>query len=158
MRRSERCRIFPPLAGKGKELKQVDHAKMNYLEFRKNFYIESPEIAQMTEEEVKAYREKELEGVKLRGKGCPNPIKKWIHCGLSSKMYKVLEREGLTNPFPIQAQAIPAIMSGRDVIACAKTVRSSFVSVCILACVWGGGELPRDYWVYICKSQYYVVC
>lgn len=30
---------------------------MNYIEFRKSFYVEVPEIAKMTNEEVEAYRE-----------------------------------------------------------------------------------------------------
>jgi ATP-dependent RNA helicase DDX46/PRP5 len=33
----------------------------------------------------------------------------------------VLRKRGFERPTPIQCQAIPAIMSGRDVIGCAKT-------------------------------------
>lgn len=40
-----------------KELAKVDHADMNYSDFRKAFYVEVPEIAKMTNEEVEAYRE-----------------------------------------------------------------------------------------------------
>jgi ATP-dependent RNA helicase DDX46/PRP5 len=71
--------------------------------------------------QVASYRATELEGVKLRGKNCPRPIKKWTQCGLPEKVYEVLKRSGFENPFPIQAQAMPAIMSGRDLIGCAKT-------------------------------------
>lgn len=39
-----------------KELKPVDHSKINYLPINKSFYIESREIAAMTEEEVSEYR------------------------------------------------------------------------------------------------------
>jgi hypothetical protein len=46
-------------------LEQVDHSKINYPPFRKDFYIEVPEIAKMTEEEVAAYR-KSLEGIRIR--------------------------------------------------------------------------------------------
>lgn len=106
---------------KKKEIKPVDHAKMAYGEFRKNFYIESKEIAAMTDEEVAAYREHTMEGVKIRGKNCPKPIRSWLHCGLPDKVYAIIQKEGYKAPFPIQQQAIPAIMSGRDVIACAKT-------------------------------------
>lgn len=38
------------------------------------------------------------------------------------KMLSLLTKYGYTAPFPIQAQAIPVIMSGRDAICCAKTV------------------------------------
>lgn len=62
-----------------------------------------------------------MEGVKIRGKNCPRPIREWIQCGLPDKVYDVIRREAYKAPFAIQQQAIPAIMSGRDVIACAKT-------------------------------------
>lgn len=70
---------------------------------------------------MKEYRETALEGVKIRGKDCPRPVKRWVQCGLPDKVLEMIEREKYKAPFPIQAQAIPAIMSGRDVIACAKT-------------------------------------
>jgi len=104
-----------------KDLKPVDHSKMEYEPFRKNFYIESPEIAAMTPEEVKEMCKKELDNVRIRGKNVPKPIKKWTHCGLPKKIYRVLERLEYAKPFSIQATAIPAIMSGRDVIGIAKT-------------------------------------
>jgi len=104
-----------------KDLKPVDHSKMEYEPFKKKFYIESPEIAFMTPDEVVEMCKKELDNVRIRGKNCPKPIKKWTHCGLPKKIYRTLERLEYTKPFPIQATAIPAIMDGRDVIGIAKT-------------------------------------
>lgn len=66
----------------------------------------------MTHEEVEAYRA-ELEGIGVRGKGCPKPIKEWAQCGISKKELDILKKLGFEKPTPIQAQAIPAIMSGR---------------------------------------------
>lgn len=91
----------------------------------------------------------ELEGINVKGKGCPKPIKTWVQCGVSMKILSAMRRSGgrgLNNacldvfftasqlhifgslprhgydkPTPIQAQAIPAIMSGRDLIGIAKT-------------------------------------
>lgn len=103
-----------------KELAKVDHTEMNYIKFRKNFYVEVPEIARMTHEEVEAYKE-ELEGIRVKGKGCPKPIKTWAQCGVSKKELDVLKKLNYEKPTPIQAQAIPAIMSGRDLIGIAKT-------------------------------------
>ena len=57
-----------------KDFKFLDHNKIEYKEFRKDFYIEVPEIANMTPEEVASYRV-ELEGIKVLGKNAPNPIK-----------------------------------------------------------------------------------
>lgn len=106
---------------KKKEIKLVDHLKANYIPFRKDFYIESAEIASMSSEEIEEYRKTVLEGVKIRGLNCPKPIMKWTQCGLPSKVQQVMQKLNYSSPFPIQAQAIPCIMSGRDCIACAKT-------------------------------------
>lgn len=103
-----------------KELAKVDHSGMNYMPFRKNFYVEVPELAKMTSTDVDAYKV-ELEGIQVKGKGCPKPIKTWAHCGVSKKEMDVLKRLGFEKPTPIQCQAIPAIMSGRDIIGIAKT-------------------------------------
>lgn len=103
-----------------KELAKIDHSGMNYMPFRKNFYVEVPELAKMTPAEVDAYK-LELEGIQVKGKGCPKPIKTWAHCGVSKKEMDVLKRLGFEKPTPIQCQAIPAIMSGRDLIGIAKT-------------------------------------
>eukprot|EP00310_Coccolithus_braarudii_P018342 CAMPEP_0183344128 /NCGR_PEP_ID=MMETSP0164_2-20130417/9882_1 /TAXON_ID=221442 /ORGANISM="Coccolithus pelagicus ssp braarudi, Strain PLY182g" /LENGTH=767 /DNA_ID=CAMNT_0025515085 /DNA_START=48 /DNA_END=2349 /DNA_ORIENTATION=+ len=108
------------LRSRKKELPKVDHAVVSYAPFRKNFYIEVPEIKRMTDEEVEAYR-KEKDTIKVRGKRCPRPIKKWTQSGLSDRVLAVIERAGYAAPFPIQAQCLPAIMSGRDVIGIAKT-------------------------------------
>ena len=69
---------------------------------------------------VEAMR-KELDGIKVRGKRCPRPIRRWAQCGLSDRLLAAIERQGFVRPFPIQAQALPAVMSGRDVIGIAKT-------------------------------------
>lgn len=52
----------------------------------------------------------------ILGKGCPKPIKTWAQCGVSTKELNILKKLGFDKPTPIQAQAIPAIMSGRDLI------------------------------------------
>ncbi|XP_074647908.1 putative ATP-dependent RNA helicase DDX46 isoform X2 [Tubulanus polymorphus] len=105
---------------KKKELEVVNHDKIYYAPFRKDFYVEVPEIAQMTQEDVNALRI-ELEGIKVNGKGCPKPIKSWAQCGVTKKSLEVLKKNGYEKPTPIQAQAIPAVMSGRDIIGIAKT-------------------------------------
>ena len=40
-----------------KDLAKIDHSGVEYLPFRKAFYVEVPEIARMTQEEVAQYRE-----------------------------------------------------------------------------------------------------
>ncbi|KAI8521086.1 putative ATP-dependent RNA helicase ddx46, partial [Branchiostoma belcheri] len=86
-----------------KLLASVDHTQIEYDPFRKNFYVEVPELQKLSEDEVKAIRA-ELEDVRVKGKGCPKPILHWVQSGVSKK-----------------AQAIPVVMSGRDMIGIAKT-------------------------------------
>uniref|UniRef100_A0A8C9W4P2 Probable ATP-dependent RNA helicase DDX46 n=1 Tax=Scleropages formosus TaxID=113540 RepID=A0A8C9W4P2_SCLFO len=99
-----------------KVLEPVDHQKIEYEPFRKNFYVEVPESSCP----VDVYR-LELEGITVKGKGCPKPIKTWVQCGISMKILNALKKHNYEKPTPIQAQAIPAIMSGRDLIGIAKT-------------------------------------
>lgn len=54
-------------AKKGKELKPVDHASIEYLPFRKNLFIVPRALAKLNDEELKSKRD-ELQ-IKVRGKG-----------------------------------------------------------------------------------------
>ncbi|XP_072302139.1 probable ATP-dependent RNA helicase DDX46 [Eucyclogobius newberryi] len=103
-----------------KVLEPVDHGKIVYEPYRRNFYVEVPELAKMSTEDVMAYRS-ELEGIIVKGKACPKPIRTWVQCGVSMKILSALKKHSYEKPTPIQAQAIPAIMSGRDLIGIAKT-------------------------------------
>lgn len=105
---------------KKKDLPAVNHAKMHYEPFRKSFYHEPAELAEMTEEELADLR-LELDGIKIRGVDAPKPVQKWSQCGLGVPSLEVIQRLGYDRPTSIQSQAVPAIMSGRDVIGVAKT-------------------------------------
>lgn len=106
-------------ARKGKMLKEVDHSKVVYIPFRKNLYIMPRALSKLSEAEVVEKRE-DLQ-IKVRGKGCPVPVDTWEQCGLSDRVLETVHNLQLKEPFPIQKQAIPAIMCGRDVIGVAKT-------------------------------------
>ena len=103
-----------------KSLKFIDYSQHQYEPIRKNLYIESKEISKMTEREVNDLR-KTKGDIKVRGVMCPKPIYSWYHCGLPQTVLSVLERKGFKEPFPIQCQAIPGAMSGRDLIGIAET-------------------------------------
>lgn len=103
-----------------KKLNQLSKRDVTYKPFRKDFYVEVPDLARLTDDEVKELR-LSLENIKVVGKSCPKPVTCWAHCGLSRKVMEVLKKLKYLSPTPIQAQAIPAIMSGRDVIGIAKT-------------------------------------
>lgn len=105
---------------KKKDLPTTNHAKMTYKSFRKSFYHEPSELSDMTDEEVADLR-LELDGIKIRGIDAPKPVQKWSQCGLGAQSLEVIQKLGYDKPTSIQTQAIPSIMSGRDVIGVAKT-------------------------------------
>jgi ATP-dependent RNA helicase DDX46/PRP5 len=103
-----------------KDLKSVDHSKMDYPPFRKNFFILPKEMRNLTELQMRDMR-RDLGHIRVRGKDCPPPIKTWAHCGLSDIVAQQITELKYLNPYPIQKQAIPCIMMGRNVIGIAKT-------------------------------------
>ncbi|KAF4547842.1 Pre-mRNA-processing ATP-dependent RNA helicase prp5-like protein [Elsinoe fawcettii] len=105
---------------KKKEVPTVDHKKVEYEEFRRDFYTEPQELHDMTEEEAKSLRF-ELDDIKVQGSNVPKPVQKFAQLGLGSQVLDIIRGLGFEKPTCIQAQAIPAIMSGRDVIGVAKT-------------------------------------
>lgn len=107
-------------ARKKKELPTINYAKLDLVPFRKNFYSEPAELADMTEAELADLR-LELDGIKVAGKDVPKPVQKWSQCGLNIQSLDVIQKLGYERPTSIQSQAVPAIMSGRDVIGVAKT-------------------------------------
>lgn len=105
----------------GKELTQVDHDKIDYLPFRKDFYSEPQTIKDLTDEDVVALR-LEMDGIKVSGKNCPRPVWNFSQLGLSSLVMSIMEEKlEYKKPTAIQSQALPALMSGRDLLGIAKT-------------------------------------
>jgi ATP-dependent RNA helicase DDX46/PRP5 len=74
----------------------------------------------MDEEEAELMR-LEMDGIKIRGLDAPRPVKHWGAFGLPTSTLEIIRQKEWATPTAIQAQAIPAVMSGRDVIGIAKT-------------------------------------
>jgi ATP-dependent RNA helicase DDX46/PRP5 len=70
---------------KKKDLASVDHARVTYEPFRKEFYHPPPEISEMTDEGADLLR-LAFDGIKIRGIDCPRPVTKWSHCGLPASV------------------------------------------------------------------------
>ena len=60
---------------KSKEVAVVDHSKIKYEAFEKNFYIPPPEYRDLTKEEIADFR-LELSGITICGKDAPVPVMK----------------------------------------------------------------------------------
>ncbi|KAF9767415.1 pre-mRNA processing RNA-helicase [Fusarium sp. DS 682] len=105
---------------KKKDIPIIDYSKIEIQPIRKNFWVEPAELSLLTEAEVADLR-LELDGIKVNGKDVPKPVQKWAQCGLTRQTLDVIDHLGYEKPTPIQMQALPALMSGRDVIGVAKT-------------------------------------
>lgn len=105
---------------KKKEWIKTDHSKIQYEPFRKEFYSESIELQEMTPEEVEESRA-EKDNIKCRGLDVPKPIDKWSQAGFPTQILDTITEQKYESPTSIQSQALPAAMSGRDVIGVAKT-------------------------------------
>ncbi|KAK1067404.1 pre-mRNA processing RNA-helicase [Friedmanniomyces endolithicus] len=105
---------------KRKDIPAVNHAKMQYEPFRKAFYTEPIELAEMTAEDLDILRS-DMDNITVRGKDAPKPIFKWSQGSFGAQISDVLSEMGYEKPTPIQSQTLPAIMSGRDTIGIAKT-------------------------------------
>ncbi|GAA6062136.1 hypothetical protein JCM10212_003171 [Sporobolomyces blumeae] len=105
---------------RGRELHAPDHSKIDYLPFRKAFYSAPPEVQELSQEQVDLLR-LEMDDIKIRGADPPKPATKWSYFGLPAACIDVIKGLEYVAPTSIQAQAIPAIMSGRDIIGVAKT-------------------------------------
>jgi hypothetical protein len=100
---------------KKKELKAVDHSKVDYMPFQKNLYRVPRSLANLTNDQIVDMRAKLK--VRVRGHGAPAPVSAFEECGLSEKILDMLQFQKITDPFPIQAQCIPCIM-GKCVVPC----------------------------------------
>lgn len=105
---------------KKKDIPAVDYSKIKIQPIRKNFWVEPAELSSLSEADVADIR-LELDGIKINGKDVPKPVQKWAQCGLTRQTLDVIGALGFEQPTPIQMQAVPALMSGRDVVGVAKT-------------------------------------
>jgi superfamily II DNA/RNA helicase len=94
----------------------VKHDEIQYEEIRKNLYLESEAVRALTDEQVAAIRKK-ME-ITISGQDLVRPVQTISQLNLDAKLETQIKFE---KPTPIQAQAVPAILSGRDVIGIAKT-------------------------------------
>lgn len=60
-------------------------------------------------------------GIKVTGPQAPSPVVSFAHFGFDEPLMKSIRKSEYTQPTPIQSQAIPAALSGRDIIGIAKT-------------------------------------
>ncbi|CAH1180372.1 unnamed protein product [Phaedon cochleariae] len=100
-------------------LPPIDHSEIEYEPFRKVFYEEHPEIAALNGEQVSELRK--TFDLTVTGNDVPKPVSSFAHFGFDDKMLKAIIRAEYTTPTPIQTQAVPCALLGRDVLGIAHT-------------------------------------
>ncbi|EDV51331.1 ATP-dependent RNA helicase DDX42 [Drosophila erecta] len=111
--------IAPPKKKDIDPLPTIYHSEIEYEPFEKNFYTQHDDIAALDEEQVRELRR--TLGVKVTGPSPPKPVTSFGHFGFDEQLIKAVRKAEYTQPTPIQAQAVPTALSGRDIIGIAKT-------------------------------------
>ena len=99
---------------------EENNKHLNDMILKKNIYIESEQLSRLSPEEVDELRDK-LGNISVHGINVNCPIETWTQCGLPSQIMRLINHLQFTRPTAIQCQAIPCILSGRDIIGCAIT-------------------------------------
>ncbi|RLN40257.1 putative DEAD-box ATP-dependent RNA helicase family protein [Panicum miliaceum] len=97
----------------------LDHSTIEYDAFTKDFYEEKPSISGMSDQEVADYM-KSL-AIRVSGFDVPRPIKNFEDCGFPVPLMNAIAKQAYEKPTTIQCQALPIVLSGRDIIGIAKT-------------------------------------
>ncbi|KAI6240919.1 RNA helicase [Aphelenchoides fujianensis] len=100
-------------------LPTIDHSQIEYEDFVRDSYEEHEDIRQLSPMEIFELRNKL--NLRVFGNDPPKPCASFAHFGLNEKLMNRLRRCEFQTPTPIQAQAIPAALSGRDVLGLAAT-------------------------------------
>lgn len=101
---------------------QNESGTVQYEPFQKNIYRVSKSVASLTPTEVTNRRAKLR--IRVRGVQVPAPVLQFHEMGLPESILQYMiqhHQPPITTPYPIQAQCIPCILAGRDVIGIAKT-------------------------------------
>ena len=59
--------------------------------------------------------------IRVKGPDVPKPIVSFAHLNFDEAMIQSITKKGFEKPTAIQCQALPCLLSGRDVIGIAKT-------------------------------------
>uniref|UniRef100_F1KV40 RNA helicase n=1 Tax=Ascaris suum TaxID=6253 RepID=F1KV40_ASCSU len=100
-------------------LPAIDHSAINYQPFNKNFYHEHEQIAAMSA--LKVFELRNRLNLKVAGFNPPKPVSSFAHFGFDEALMNTIRKSEYEHPTAIQAQSVPAALSGRDVLGIAKT-------------------------------------
>jgi len=131
----------------GGGLRSVDWASTRLEHFEKNFYIEDNRVAALSDREIEEFRRsKEIKvGVydlqilachlseQVQGRNVPRPVMSFDQVGFPEYLMTSIRAQGFDTPTPIQCQAWPMALTGRDVVAIAQTGSGKTISFALPA-------------------------
>ncbi|CAL5327314.1 unnamed protein product [Camellia sinensis] len=112
----------------------------NIVPFEKNFYIESPSVRAMSEQDVMLYRARR--DITVEGLDVPKPIRIFEEANFPDYCLEVIARLGFVEPTPIQSQGWPMALKGRDLIGIAETGSGKTLAYLIPALVHVSAQPP----------------
>ncbi|KAJ8594498.1 DEAD-domain-containing protein [Rhizopogon salebrosus TDB-379] len=119
------------MGGLGGGLRTIDWASQKLELFEKNFYVEDKRVSALTEREVEDFRR--TKEIKVQGRGVPRPVMSFDEAGFPEYILASIRAQGFASPTPIQCQAWPMALSGRDVVAIAQTGSGKTISFALPA-------------------------
>ncbi|KAF8920150.1 P-loop containing nucleoside triphosphate hydrolase protein [Mucidula mucida] len=115
----------------GNGLRTVDWASTKLEHFEKNFYVEDKRVSARSDRDIEEFRrEKEI---RVQGRGVPRPVTSFEEVGFPDYLMTSIRAQGFPAPTPIQCQAWPMALSGRDVVAIAQTGSGKTISFALPA-------------------------
>ena len=115
----------------GGGLRTVDWSSQKRAHFEKNFYVEDKRVSARSDREIEEFRKnKEM---KVQGRNVPRPVTSFDEIGFPEYIMSTIRAQGFPSPTPIQCQAWPMALSGRDVVAIAQTGSGKTISFALPA-------------------------
>lgn len=102
-----------------KELPIPDWDQMNLEEVKKNFYQEHWNVKERNEATIKEYMDQNR--ISVNGHDCPKPVEAFNEFCFTDSVMMAIKAQNFVKPTPIQSQAIPVALSGRDMVGIADT-------------------------------------
>ena len=115
----------------GGGLRNVDWSTQKLAHFEKNFYVEDKRVSSRSDREVEDFRR--TKEMKVQGRNVPRPVTSFDELGFPEYIMSTIRAQGFPSPTPIQCQAWPMALSGRDVVAIAQTGSGKTISFALPA-------------------------
>ena len=107
------------MSGLGSTLKKQNWDPSSLTRFEKNFYIENDAVRARSDREIQEYRK--THHMLVSGPSVPKPITGFLEAGFPDYILTEIKKAGFAKPSPIQCQAWPMALSGRDLVAVSAT-------------------------------------